>query len=119
MRGYGSLDELETLLVLALAGDKGRRDLLEGAGVQGISLDHSSRERESADQITGCVEGARLREQGVSVGLALGQDSPSMRASASDSVNTRKLFVRTLPWADTASETRVIVSSSGASATTT
>lgn len=43
----------------------------------------------------------------------------STMRTASSSVNTRNELVRTLPWLLTASETRVIVSSSGASAITT
>lgn len=62
-----------------------------------------------------------LARPGVGEALArlVAQRNASTSATASVSVKTRKEFVRTFPWLLTARDTRVIVSSSGASATIT
>ena len=74
---------------------------------------------QSASDVPRCMETLGLGEGSSSILVLSGQVIPSTICSASSSVKTRNEFVRTLPWALTARDTRVIVSSSGASAITT
>lgn len=114
-----AIDEREAVNVSALPGNQCRRKMLDRLDVVRIEIERLSGE---CDARRGIVRGLTL--------LCFGEERPCRRMrvaqciastnfSASSSVKTRNEFVRTLPWLLTASETRVIVSSSGASAMTT
>ena len=115
----GALDGSEALRVAAAAGDEDRREMLERFDAVGIDRERLAREFHARGDVTGGVALLGLGKQGARVVSGAAQCMPSSIVRSSGSVKTRKEFVRTLPWLLTASETRVIVSSSGASAMTT
>ncbi len=78
-----------------------------------------ARERHARGDVVRRVTGLRLAKELARLVDRVAQRLPSISPSASFSVKTRNEFVRTFPWPLTASATRVIVSSSGASAMTT
>ncbi len=114
--GGGAIDGGETLDVLAAAGDQQRRELLQRFDVVGITLQRALRQLQARGDVVRGLAPLCFGEQGAGIVARLAQCNPSTSLSASGSVNTRNEFVRTLPWLPTARDTRVIVSSSGASA---
>lgn len=111
-------EQRQPFVVGASARDEYRAEMLQRFDVRGIEFDRSARQRDRAGGVAGGMARERLCQQPFRF-VGSRQSRPSVNASASCSVNTRKELVRTLPWLLTASETRVIVSSSGASAMTT
>jgi len=93
--------------------------MLERLDAVRVQSQRLTRECHASCDIASRVALLRAEEQRVRLFAGRRQLSPSTNRNASGSVNTRNEFVRTLPWPLTASDTRVIVSSSGASATTT
>lgn len=116
---YGALDQREAIDILRAARDEQRRQLFERFDVIGIERECAPRQLDGRDVVVGYLTFACLREEPACLNLSGRQRMPSTSASASASVKTRNEFVRTLPWLLTASDTRVIASSSGASAMTT
>lgn len=112
----GPIDQRKSVGVVAAARDEMRREMLERLDVVGVEFERAPHEINAGRGVVCGLQALRLGEQCARRVVLGGQCSPSTSASASCSVNTRKLFVRTLPWLLTASATRVIVSSSGASA---
>ena len=93
--------------------------MLDRFDVLGVKCDRLPCQLDAPGDVVCGMAGLRLGEERARVCLRVAQRMPSMSFNASRSVNTRNELVRTLPWLLTASETRVIVSSSGASAMTT
>lgn len=79
-----------------------------------IKRDRRARQFDAASRVSRSVCVERFLEQ--SARVVRSQFAPSIIDNVSASVKTRNELVRTLPWLLTASETRVIVWSSGASA---
>lgn len=100
----------------SVARDQQRREMLQGLGVIRFERNRRTREVNAAGGIPRGVGCQRFLEQAAR--FARRQIVPSIMDNVSASVKTRNEFVRTLPWLLTASDTRVIVSSSGASAST-
>lgn len=115
----GPLDEREALGVASATRDERGAKILERRDETGVQVERLTGERDAARHVAGGVPRARTLEQRRGRVVIARQRRPSMICSASSSVKTRNEFVRTLPWLLTVSETRVIVSSSGASAMTT
>ena len=99
--------------------DEQRREVLERLSERRVELDGPLRERDGAAGVARRCRCTRVVEQALGARVRRRQRMPSTSLRASSSVKTRNELVRTLPWPLTASETRVIVSSSGASAITT
>ena len=114
--GDGTIDERKPLRVLPPSRDQQRRKLLQRFDVVGVKLQRASRQIQARSDVMRGLTPLGLGEQSAGFIARLAQCNPSTSLSASGSVNTRNEFVRTLPWLPTARETRVIVSSSGASA---
>lgn len=112
----GAIDGGEAFGVLPAAGDQQRRELLKRFDVVGIQLKSALRQLQARGDVVRGLTPLCLGEQSARIFARLAQCNPSTSLSASGSVNTRNEFVRTLPWLPTARDTRVIVSSSGASA---
>jgi hypothetical protein len=93
--------------------------MLERLDIVRVDGDGASCEFDAARNVAGRMQPPRLLEDRPRLGARVAQRTPSISLSVSSSLKTRKEFVRTLPWLLTASDTRVIVSSSGASAMTT
>ena len=93
--------------------------MLQRLDVVRVEIERAARERDARGRVVGGLAPLRLGEERAGLVVRVGQCIASTSFSASSSVNTRNEFVRTLPWLLTASDTRVIVSSSGASAMTT
>jgi hypothetical protein len=115
----GALDQRETISVLCAPRDEQGRQVLERFDVIGVERERAPRQGNGFRDVMRRMTLAGLREEGACLCLGGRQWMPSTSASASLSVKARNEFVRTLPWPLTASDTRVIVSSSGASAMTT
>lgn len=118
-RGGGTVDEGEALGVCASARDEERGEMLQRLGIGGIEIERATCEVDALREFARVVKADRLREEQPRLVGGRVQCGPSTSCSASRSSNTRNEFVRTLPWLLTASATRVMVSSSGASAMTT
>ncbi len=117
-RGNCALDQVETLGVLLPARDQYRRQMLERFRVVRVDGDRASCQFDRARRVAGRVRSQSIGVQRARLVVRRRYRMPSTSCNASCSVKTRNEFVRTLPWLLTASDTRVIVSSSGASATT-
>lgn len=115
----GALDERQSFIVHASARDEQRAQVFERFDERWIEEDRLSGEIDRRLGVATLMRRERRFKQALRFRVRRRQRMPSTSASASCSVNTRNVFVRTLPWLLTASETRVIVSSSGASAMTT
>ncbi len=113
-----ALDEGQAFVETPPAGDVDHGEMFECFDVIRIERECPQRQRFACGEIVGALPELRLTEEFAGV-LAGRQRIPSTSPSASCSVKTRNELVRTLPWPLTASATRVIVSSSGASAMTT
>ncbi len=90
--------------------------MLQRFDAAGIQCERLAREAEASGDVAGRVPVAGTGDQLERLAIGGAQCSPSTRSTVSSSVKTRNEFVRTFPCALTASETRVIASSSGASA---
>lgn len=117
-RGRRTFEAIEAFRVLLPARDHGRPEMFQRLDVVRVERECAPRERHALRHVARFVTFACLREEG-SRFVGLRQLSASTSFSSSSSVNTRNEDVRTLPWLLTDIETRDIVSSSGASATTT
>ncbi len=117
--GDGALDCGDAVGVASAAGDEDGCEVLERFDVVGVDLERAMREGHTARDVARGVALLCLGKERAGVVSRAAQCMPSSRERSSASVKTRNELVRTFPWLLTASETRVIVSSSGASAMTT
>lgn len=118
VRGAGrdrTIDECEPLCVVAAARDEQGGEVLQRLDVLWIQFERPAGEFDTCRHIARGVMPKCIREERARF-LLRRQRDPSTSFSACCSSNTRNELVRTLPWLLTASATRVIVSSSGASA---
>lgn len=113
-----AFDQCHAFFVLRPSRDQRCGEMFERLGEVWVEFDRTPRRRDRLRGIARLVRCERLIVCGAGV-VVRAQVSPSTSFSASFSVNTRNEFVRTLPWLLTASDTRVIDASSGASAITT
>ncbi len=93
--------------------------MFERLDVLRIEFERLAGEFDARGDVTRRVVTERAFEERSRFIVRRSQRSPSTSFRASCSLNTRNELVRTFPWLLTASATRAIVSSSGASAMTT
>jgi hypothetical protein len=115
----GAIDEREPISVPAATRDQQCGEVFERFDVRRIEVERLAGQFDARGDVTRRVADECSFEERPRLIVLRGQCSPSTSFRASCSSNTRNELVRTFPWLLTASETRVIVSSSGASAMTT
>lgn len=91
----GPFDESQAFSVLATAGDEMCGHLFEGLDVVGVEIECALRQLDAGGDIVRRLAALRFGEQRAGFVVWERQGSPSTSFSASDSVNTWNVFVRT------------------------